>query len=117
MSAPVAVEPDALVSHFIDTVLPLHRQEAMPVARDRRLHGIVTLEDLKKLPRESWPRTRISEVMRPVDPLLFVDAATPLARAETMMSNNGAGALAVVDQAGELVGFLRRGQLKRRPKS
>lgn len=116
MSAPVSVEPDALVSHFIDAMLPLHRHAAMPVAHDRRLHGIVTLEDLKKLPRESWPRTRISEVMRPVDPHLFVDASTPLARAETMMNNNGAGALAVVNDAGELVGFLRHASLKRRAK-
>ena len=55
MGAPVAVEPDTLVSHFIDHVLPMHRQPAVAVARDRRLHGILTLEDLKRLPREVAP--------------------------------------------------------------
>jgi Zn-dependent protease/CBS domain-containing protein len=116
MLAPFPIEPDVFVSHFIDNVLPVRRAAAVPVARERRLHGILTLEDLKRLPRESWPRTRVSEVMRPVAPELFVGPQTPLSRAEKLMSQNGAGALAVVDGAGELVGFLLRGQLKRRVK-
>lgn len=114
MSAPFAVEPETLVSHFVDAVLPLHRRAAMPVARSARLHGILTLEDLKSLPRDRWHRTRVREVMRPVGPLLFVDPATPLARAERLMEENGAGAVAVVNGAGELVGFLQRGGAKRR---
>src|SRR5256885_3408142 len=38
MSPPFALEPDLLVSRFIDEVLPLHRQTAFPVASNRRLH-------------------------------------------------------------------------------
>lgn len=117
MLAPVSIEPDTLVSHFIDNFLPMHRQAAFPVAQAQRLHGILTLEDLKKLPRERWPRTHVSQVMRPVEQDLFVDTSTPLPRAEKLMSENGAGALAVVNDEGELVGFLLRGQLKRRTKS
>ncbi|MDT5158113.1 MAG: hypothetical protein QOH51_2470 [Acidobacteriota bacterium] len=116
MTAPVSVEPDATISHFIDHVLPLHRQEAFTVAHARRLHGILTLGDLKNLPRERWHQTRVREVMRPVSPGLFVEPSTPLARAERLMNENGAGALAVIDGAGELVGFLLRGRVKRRVK-
>ncbi|HZI17697.1 MAG TPA: site-2 protease family protein [Pyrinomonadaceae bacterium] len=114
MGAPVAVEPDATIGHFIDHVLPLHRQEAVAVARGRQLHGILTLSDLKQLPRESWHRTRVRDVMRPVSPELFVGPTAPLERAEKLLQTNGAGALAVVNDAGELVGFLLRGRLKRR---
>jgi Zn-dependent protease len=116
MSAPFSIEPDTLVSHFIDTVLPTHRQAAVPVARHQRLHGILTLADLKKLPREAWPKTRVADVMRPVDQRLFVAPTTPLARAFDLMKHNGAGALAVINDAGELVGFLQPGRLKRRGK-
>jgi len=116
MTAPVSVEPDSTVSHFIDNVLPPHRQEAVAVARDRRLHGILTLGDLKELPRERWHTTRVRDVMRPVSPDLFVGPQTPLARAERLMNENGAGALAVINQAGELVGLLLRGRVKRRVK-
>ena len=116
MTAPVSVEPDSTVSQFIDNVLPLHRQEAVAVARERRLHGILTLRDLKELPRERWHTTRVRDVMRPVSPELFVGPQTPLARAERLMSENGAGALAVINSTGELVGLLLRGRVKRRVK-
>jgi Zn-dependent protease len=116
MTAPVSVEPDATVSSFVDNVLTLHRQEAFAVAREGRLHGLLTLRDLEELPRERWHATRVSEVMRPVSPELFVGPQTSLARAERLMNSNGAGALAVVNQSGELVGFLLRGRIKRRAK-
>ena len=114
MTAPVSVEPDSTVANFVDHVLPVHRQEAVAVAHARRLHGILTLRDLKDLPRERWHRTRVSDVMRPVAPDLFCGPQTTLARAERLMTENGAGALAVVDGAGQLVGFLLRGRIKRK---
>ncbi|HEY0547463.1 MAG TPA: site-2 protease family protein [Pyrinomonadaceae bacterium] len=112
MSVPVTIEPDVFVSHFIDTVLPMHRQTSFLVAHDKRLHGVLTLEDLKALPRERWPRVRAREVMRPVSPLLFVAPTTPMARANEIMKRNGVGALAVIDGSGALVGFLQQGKLK-----
>ena len=114
MGAPFPIEPDTLVSHLVDNVLPTRRQAAFAVARGGRLHGILTLEDLKRLPRERWHATRVSEVMRPVAPQFFVGPHTPLQRADDLMRSNGAGALGVVDTAGQLVGFLQRGQLRRR---
>lgn len=110
MAAPIAVEPDAFVSYFVDDVLPLHRQTAMPVAREKQLHGILTLEDLQALPRDRWHRTRVREVMRPISAQLFVGPATSLVHAEELMQQNGAGALAVINNVGELIGFLQRGQ-------
>src|SRR5215212_378884 len=114
MTAAVAVEPDSTVGHFVDHVLTLHRQEAFAVARGGRLHGILALKDLKALPRERWHQTRVLEVMRPVSDELFVGPSAPLARAERLLNENGAGALAVVDDAGQLVGLLLRGRIKRR---
>ena len=114
MMAPFSVEPETLVSHFVEIVLSVRRTRAIAVAREGRLHGILTLEDLKNLPRERWHSTRVSEVMRPVAPEFFVGPDVSLANAEKLMSMNGAGALAVINTAGELVGFLLRGQLKRR---
>lgn len=117
MTAPVSIEPDATVGHFVDHVLPLHRQEAFTVARGGRLHGVLALRDLKDLPRERWHQTRVGDVMRPVEQKLFVTPSTPLARAERLLNENGAGALAVVDDAGQLVGLLLRGRVKRRAKA
>ncbi len=108
MSTPVAIEPDVLVSHFVDTILPLYRQTSFPVAHRRRLYGILTLEDLKAQPRERWSRLRARDVMRPVSDQLFVAPSVSMIRAQEIMQHNGTGSLAVVDGSGELVGFLHR---------
>ncbi len=114
MSSPVAIEPDVTISHFVDTILPLHRQTAFLVAHEKRLHGILTLEDLKSIPRERWRRVRAREIMRPVTPLFFVPSSTPMSRANEIMQRNGIGAVGIVDSSGILVGFLQHGRLKER---
>lgn len=113
MTAPFALEPDTPVSRLVDEILPTRQQTAFAVARAGRLHGILTLEDLKKLPRERWHHTLVSDVMRPVAPEFFVAPHAPLGRADELMRRNGAGALGVIDDAGRLVGFLQRGRIKR----
>ena len=114
MSAPFAVEPDLLISQLIDSILPLHRQVAFPVALNKRLHGIVSLEDLKTLPRERWHLTKARDVMRPIAPRFFVEPNATLDYARELMKRNGIGSLAVVGKNGELVGFLQSGRFKRK---
>ena len=113
MSAPFSIEPDTLISQLIDTILPLHRQTAFPVAVERRLYGILSLEDLKSLPREKWHNTRARDVMRPIAPRFFVQPNATLDLAKELMNRNGVNSLAVVGKDGELVGFLQNGRFKR----
>jgi len=84
------------------------------VVSERRLHGILSLEDLKALPRERWRLTHAREVMRPVAPRFFVEPTATLDYARELMKRNGVGSLAVVGKNGELVGFLQSGRFKRR---
>lgn len=109
MSTPISIEPELSISRFVDEVLPLHRQTTFPVAHDRRLLGILALEDLKKLPRESWRERRARDVMRPVSQQLFVSESSALSAANDLMSSNGVGAVGVIDNRGHLSGFLQRG--------
>ena len=117
MSPPVALEPGLIISRFVDDVLPFHRQTSFPVAVGGRLHGILSLEDLKSLPRERWATTRVQAVMRPVEPGFFVEPSTTLDSAQAVMKENGVGALAIVNARGEMVGFLQSGSIKRRSKT
>jgi Zn-dependent protease/CBS domain-containing protein len=114
MSAPFSIEPDLSISQLIDTILPIHRQVAFPVALENRLHGILALEDLKSLPRERWHSTRAREVMRPIAPRFFVEPNATLDFARELMKKNGVGSLAVVGKNGELVGFLQSGEFVRK---
>src|SRR6476646_5990547 len=114
MSAPFSIEPDLTISKLIDSVLPMHRQVAFPVAQNRQLHGMLSLEDLKSLPRERWHLTRARDVMRPIAPRFFVEPNAKLDYARELMKRNGIGSLAVVGKDGELVGFLQSGKFKRK---
>lgn len=117
MSAPFSIEPDTLISQLIDTILPIHRQTAFPVALQQRLHGMLSLEDVKSLPRDKWHSTRARDVMRPIAPRFFVEPNTTIDFAKQLMSRNGIGSLAVVGKNGELVGFLQNGTFKRKKRS
>src|SRR5262249_17864871 len=92
----------------------LHRYTTFPVADNRRLLGILSLEDLKQVPRDEWRVRRIRSVMRIVSPQLFVSATTLMSEANDLMERNGLGAVAILNSSGELVGFLRQGRIKRK---
>ena len=113
MSAPFSIDPDLLISNLINSILPLHRQVAFPVAENQRLHGMLSLEDLKSLPRERWHITRARDVMRPIAPRFFVEPNATLDYARELMKRNGIGSVAVVGKTGELIGFLQTGKFKR----
>jgi predicted transcriptional regulator len=114
MMLPVSVEPDSDVMRFVDHVLPFHRRTAFPVAKNRQLYGILMLEDLKKIPREKWRETKIQDAMRPITPDYFVESDILLSEAKELMRVNGIGALGVIDNKGNLVGFLQRGRIRKR---
>jgi Zn-dependent protease len=116
MSPPLTIEPETTVSRLIDDILPMHRQTTFLVALNQRLHGILALEDLKSLPRERWRETVARDVMRPVVPRFLVEPSATLDYARELMKRNGVGSLAVINNRGELVGFLQSGRLRSRPR-
>src|SRR6185295_10230850 len=114
MAAPIALEPDLPISRFIDELLPLHRHTTFPVAHNRKLLGILSLEDLKKVPREQWRARRARDVMRPVNASMFVPENAKIESTNQLIEHSMVGAVAVVNKSGELVGFMRKGQLRRK---
>ena len=116
MSPPIVIDPGMTITKLVDDVLPLHRQTSFPVVLNGRAHGILALEDLKPLPRDRWHTTQVKSVMRAINPQLFVDASVTLDSATQMMKDNGTGSLVVVNNQGEVVGFLQSGKITRRPR-
>src|SRR2546423_4777930 len=95
MSPPIAVEPDWPISKLIDEVLPLHRQASFPVALNRRLLGILSLEDVKKIPRDKWRSQRIRDAMRTVNSQLFVPENATIESGSELIAHNCVAAAAV----------------------
>ena len=113
MMLPVAVSPEQDLLDVVDHILPMHRQSVFPVARDKQLFGLLLLEDMKPIPRESWRMTQVQKVMRPVSAEHFVDSHVSLGEARNLMRENGIGAVAVLNDDGMLVGFLGGGAVRK----
>lgn len=115
MEMPVSISPDMSVMECIDKILPYNRQTIFPAALNRQLYGFFVLADIKEsLPRNKWRETLVRDVMRPVKEEFFVEPDIPVPAAKELMKINGIGVLAVVDNEGNLVGFLARGRIRRR---
>jgi Zn-dependent protease/CBS domain-containing protein len=113
MNAPaVSVAPELRIIEFIDRILPGNRFTNFPVAREGRLHGVLSLERLRELPREEWERMIIRDVMEPITEDLFITARASIEHAQRKLSVNQLGYLAVIDQEGFLVGSLNAADIE-----
>jgi Zn-dependent protease len=108
MSTPILIEPDIYIGQLVDEILPQHPQSIFLVSRERRLYGLLLLEDIKTLQHEKWRTTLVRDVMRPVDESMFIESTANTYQAEQKMKQNQIGALAVINKYGEIVGFLKQ---------
>jgi len=102
----VLIPPNMKISDFINKVLNNNHHTSFPVAVDRRLHGLLLLEELKSLPEQEWPTVEARQVMRPVDSSMFLSLQTPVEAARSLMTKNGLGRAVVIDSNGLIVGYL-----------
>ena len=102
----VQIPPNMKVTDFINKVLNNNHHTSFPVVLERRLHGMLLLEELKRTPREEWSHLEAREVMRPVDASMFINANTPIPQAQSMLAANGLGRAVVLDSNGFIVGYV-----------
>jgi len=84
---------------------------ALPVVDSGRLVGIVSLSDARKLHREAWQTTPVSQIMTP-PPLATVGSNENLGAAIALMTQRGVHQLPVMDD-GQLLGLLTRADVLR----
>lgn len=113
MSLPLTLSPENNLLYFVDNVLPMHRQTAFMVGENKQFYGFLMLEDLKKIAREKWHTIKVREIMRPIREDYFVEAHSFLIDARLQMKENGIGAVGVIDENGELVGFLQKNRIRK----
>jgi Zn-dependent protease/CBS domain-containing protein len=102
----VQIPPDMKVTDFISKVLQNNHHTSFPVVQERRLHGMLLLNELKQVPHEEWPGLEAREVMRPVDASMFINANTSIPQAQSILSTNGLGRAVVLDSNGLIVGYV-----------
>ncbi len=108
MSSPVCtISSSNLLIEVVENCFYKYKHGGFPVVDDGELKGIVTLEDLRKVPRELWAETQVKQVMTPVEKLLTVKPDDPALEALIKMSAFKVGRLPVMDGK-NLVGIVTR---------
>ena len=106
------VPPDLPVSSLVYNFIMGTGESAFPVVAGDRIVGLVSLEDIRKIPRDAWDRTPVSEIMTRVEQLAVVTPQEDAGEALNQLERRDVRQIPVV-QDGHLVGLLRRRDITR----
>jgi Zn-dependent protease/CBS domain-containing protein len=112
-SRPPEVPASASLAEFVENYVLAQNLRALPVVSGHDcLAGLVTLSEVRAVPRADWATTTVDRVMIPRERLVVAQPDEPLDQALGDLSKNDLNQLPVVDH-GELVGLLTRADVIR----
>lgn len=109
---PLVVGPEVDLQTLADEYVLRHNARGMPVIDDGRMIGIVTVTNIREIPRERWRETRVRDVMTPAGELRVIAPTGDVTAALQLMAEHDFHQLPVVDN-GRLIGLLTRNELVR----
>jgi Zn-dependent protease/CBS domain-containing protein len=109
---PVTVPANISLQRLVDDYfLPQGLRSAL-VVQGERFVGLITLNDIRRVPRDQWAQTPVGMAMIPVDRLHAVSPTQNLNDVLSLMANQDVNQLPVV-QNGRVVGILSRDSIIR----
>jgi CBS domain-containing protein len=102
-----AISPDMTLQQLVDNQILGNGQRSFVVEEGQHMDGLLTLHDIKELPRTDWPMTMVYQAMIPLDQLKRTDPNADLWDAIEEMNHDGVNQLPVMKD-GEILGILRR---------
>src|SRR5918999_2863367 len=112
---PPAVSPNETVAELVNERMLRGEDRSFLVQHDDGgLAGIVTLQDVRRLPRDDWPLARVTDIMTRFADLATIGPDAPMADALRLIQSRVVGQLPVVEPDSRVpVGVVtRRGILK-----
>lgn len=106
------VPPDIPVSTLVHDHIIGTDERAFPVVQGDRLVGLVSLEDVRKVPRDQWDTTTVGQVMTPAERLAVATPQEDAAEALNELGSREVHQMPVVED-GHLVGMLRHQDIVR----
>ena len=106
------VSGDTPVQRLIDQEVLTHGRRCFLVDQGNRPVGLLTLHNIKEIPRTSWTTTTAAQAMIPLDKLSKVEPNAELWKALEKMGGDGINQMPVV-QGETIVGMLSRADIVR----
>ncbi|MBI2955622.1 MAG: site-2 protease family protein [Chloroflexi bacterium] len=104
--------PDITVRELIERYILPGSIRALPVVRDSRMVGLVTLSDVQHVPQEEWDNVRVEEIMTPREKLHVLTPRDDINMALESLGEQDLNQLPVVDD-GRVIGMVTRGHIIR----
>jgi len=101
----VTVEPSLTLARLMDDYIYKYHYKMFPIVDSGRLYGVVTINQLKEVPRGEWSFRTVMEAGGTCSEGNTIDPAADAIKALEKMSRTGTSRLMVVDR-GRLVGIL-----------
>jgi len=102
---PETVPRDLTVQRLVDEHFLQRRFQAFPVMEGDRVSGLVTLDQVKRLPRDRWADMRVWQIMAPEEARIVVGPDEPMTGVVEKMRDSGTGRVLVV-RGGTLLGII-----------
>src|SRR5258708_5966653 len=111
--SPADVSVDSTLLDIVDEYILGRNLRGLPVvSTGDRLVGMITLDEVRAIPRDAWARTTVGEAMIPIDRLAIPRPDESVLDALRDLANDCVDQLPVVD-GGRLVGILSRADVIR----
>jgi Zn-dependent protease/CBS domain-containing protein len=104
---PITVSSNTSISDLVHSHIMKSDDHAFPVVDNGQFVGLVTLEDVRSVPREEWDTKQVSEIMSPASELVVTEPDEDADEAWTKLSRRDVRQLPVL-RDGNVVGLLRR---------
>lgn len=104
---PPTCEPGCTVSTLVHDHVMGSDDHAFPVLDGDQLIGLVTLDDVRKVPRSAWDTTTVREIMTPAGKLIVAGPDDDASEALSKLAQHDVRQLPVLS-GGRLIGLFRR---------
>ncbi len=106
------ISPDATLEELADNFLH-YKYGAFPVVYGSTTHGLVTLQNMKEVPRDKWAHTTVAHILTPLKETMVIRPNSDAAEVMMKMATQNTGRALVMEENGELVGLLSRTDMMR----
>ena len=110
MSAPETVTSDLSLESLVEDYFLHRRYQAFPVTDNGDLRGIISLNQVKEIPREKWHEQTVAQTMTPINDLVTVRLETPMTQVLEKMEDSGIKRVLVTHE-GQLDGIITAGDV------
>jgi len=106
----VVVPPDMTIDHLVNGNILTSGRRCFPVGSGSEIMGLMTLHNVKEVPRDQWTTETVKEAMTPFDKLKWVRPDEELSSVLRILTQDNINQVPVV-QDGKIIGMVSRENL------